>query len=257
MLIDSHCHLSLDAFNADRPAVLARARAAGVRAVIDVGTEPGGWERTLSLASQEPDVWAALGLHPNEVADAPASAMARLAELLPTARVVAIGETGLDYHWQRTPSDQQQAVLLAHLDLARQFHLPVIIHCRDAYADLLAVLARHGSGTRGVLHCFGGTVEQARQALDIGYVISVGGPVTFRNSGAVREVVADVPAGSLLLETDAPYLTPHPHRGRRNEPAQIAAIVQAVAAARGEDPTTTAAHTSAAAARLFRLTVPT
>jgi TatD DNase family protein len=253
MLIDSHCHLALPAFDADRPAVLARARAAGVTGLIDVGIGPGSWERTLALADAEPDIWAALGLHPNDVAGAPDDAPDDLARLLPSPRVVAVGETGLDYHWQRTPPERQRAALVAHLDLARRFGLPVIYHCRDAYDDLLDVLAAEGRDLAGVLHCFGGTLAQAHRALDLGLHLSVGGTVTFKSATAVREVVASLPPERLLLETDAPYLAPQPFRGQRNEPAHVATVAAGVAAARQEAVAATAAQTTAAAARLFRL----
>jgi TatD DNase family protein len=253
MLVDSHCHLGLPEYDADRPAVLARARAAGVRAMLDVGIGPGSWERTLALAAEEPDVWAALGLHPNDIAGAEAGAMARLESLLSAPRVVAVGETGLDYHWRRTPPAVQRATFEAHLALARARDLPVIVHCRDAYDDVLATLALAGGGTRGVLHCFGGTPAQAERAFALGYYISLAGPVTFKNAQAVRAIAALAPADRLLVETDSPYLTPHPHRGRRNEPAYVALVAAAVAAARGQPVEAVVDQTGRAAAALFGL----
>jgi TatD DNase family protein len=253
MLVDSHCHLALPDYDADRAAVLARARAAGVRAMIDVGIGPGSWERTLALAGREPDVWAALGLHPNDVAECGLDALDRLPPLLARPRVVAVGETGLDYHWQRTPPLLQRQAFVAQLALARSRDLPVVIHCRDAYDDLLAIIAAEGGGTRGVLHCFGGTAAQATRAFDLGYAISLGGPVTFKNAAGARAVAALAPADRLLLETDAPYLTPHPYRGRRNEPAHVALVAAAVAAARGTTVAAVIEQTGRAAAALFRL----
>lgn len=253
MLIDSHCHLALPDYDADRAAVLARARAAGVRAMIDIGIGPGSWERTLALAGREPDVWAALGLHPNDVTAFGLGALDHLPPLLARPRVVAVGETGLDYHWQRTPLPLQRQAFVAQLALARAHDLPVVIHCRDAYDDLLTLIAAEGSGTRGVLHCFGGTAAQATRALDLGYAISLGGPVTFKNAAGARAIAALVPADRLLLETDSPYLTPHPHRGRRNEPAYVALIATAVAAARGTTVAAVIEQTGRAAAALFRL----
>jgi TatD DNase family protein len=223
--------------------------------MVDVGIGPGSWERTLALAAAEPDVWAALALHPNDIADAEAGAMPRLESLLPSPRVVAVGETGLDYHWQRTPPATQRTAFEAHLALARARDLPVIVHCRDAYDDLLDVLATAGRGVRGVLHCFGGTPAQARRAFDLGYCISLAGPVTFKNAHTVRELAALAPADRLLIETDSPYLTPHPHRGQRNEPAHVALVAAAVAAARGQALEETVDQTGRAAAALFGLTL--
>ena len=253
MLVDSHCHLGLPDYDADRPEVLARARAAGVRAMIDIGIGPGSWERTLALAAQEPDVWASLGLHPNDIAEAEADAMARLAALLAEPRVVAVGETGLDYHWRRTSPTMQRATFEAHLALARAHDLPVIIHCRDAYDDVLVTLAQAGGGTRGVLHCFGGTPAQAERAFALGYSISLAGPVTFKNAQAVREIAALAPADRLLVETNSPYLTPHPHRGQRNEPAYVALVAAAVAAARSQTVEAVVDQSGRAAAALFGL----
>ena len=253
MLVDSHCHLALPEFDADRPAVLARAQAAGVRALVDVGIGPGSWERTLALAAAEPGVWAALGLHPNEAETADETTLSRLREVLAAPRVVAIGETGLDYHWQRATPAAQRALFVAHLALARELDLPVIVHCRDAYDDMLATLAGEGRGTRGVLHCFAGSVEQAARGVELGYLISLAGPVTFKNAAGLRAVAAAVPADRLLIETDSPYLAPHPHRGTRNEPARVALVAAAVAAARGAPVAEVIAQTGRNAAALFGL----
>lgn len=261
-LIDSHCHLALADFDADRAEVLARARRAGVVAVLDVGIGPGSWERTLALASHYPQttasapaIFAALGLHPNDLSGDDGQAMAQLTRLLSSQPVVAIGETGLDYHWRRTPPATQQALLQAHLELARRFDRPVIIHCREAYDDLLATLAKEGQGTRGVLHCFGGSLGHLEQALACGYAISLAGPVTFKKADDVRLIAAAVPADRLLIETDSPYLTPHPHRGQRNEPARVALVAAAVAAARGIAVEELIAQSGRNAAALFGLPI--
>lgn len=255
MLIDSHCHLALDAFDGDRAAVLDRAHAAGVTAMIDVGIGPGSWERTLALALAEPSVFAALGLHPNDVAEAAPDAMTRLAALLDAPRVVAVGETGLDYHWDRTPRAVQWTTFEAHLALGRARNLPVIVHCRDAYDDVLAVLAAAGAGARGVLHCFGGTPTQAERALVLGYHLSLAGPLTFKSAAGLRALAATAPRDRLLVETDSPYLTPHPYRGQRNEPARVALVAAAVAAAWAVPVAEAIAQTGRNTATLFRLPV--
>lgn len=251
-MIDSHCHLGLAEFDADRQAVLDRARAAGVTAIIDVGIGPDSWERTLTLAAQEPDVWPALGLHPNDVAEAGPGALSALAELVASEAVVAIGETGLDYHWQRSPREHQVAAFIAQLDIARRHSLPVIIHCRDAYDDMLAILAQHGQGTRGVVHCFGGTQQHAEQAMALGYRISVGGPLTYKNAAPLRSIIGAAPPEMVLIETDAPYLAPHPLRGQRNEPAHVIYVADALASVRGSDQASVRTETDHATHHLFR-----
>jgi TatD DNase family protein len=261
MLIDSHCHLALDAFDQDRPAVLARARQAGLTGLIDVGIDPASWQRSLALAAAHPRPTATapavvigLGLHPNEVAEpAHRTALAELAELLTRPGVVALGEIGLDYHWERAPHSLQRQRFIEQLALARHHDLPVIIHCRAAYDDLLALLAEAGAGTVGLLHCFGGSLAQLERALALGYSISLAGPITFKRADELRAIAAAVPADRLLIETDAPYLTPHPYRGQRNEPAHLALVATAVATARGLSTAVLGEQTARNTARLFRL----
>jgi TatD DNase family protein len=231
-LFDSHVHLDDEAFEADRDAMLDRARAAGVSGFVTIGTSLTSSRRAIALAEQHPDVHAAVAIHPHDASDATAEALDELATLARHPRVVAIGETGLDYYRDFAPRDAQACAFRAHLALARRLDLPVIVHNRDAHWDILRILEDEAL-PRAIMHCFSGSVEIARRCLDRGYYIGLGGPLTYRNARRVLEVAAFVPPDRLLLETDAPYLPPEPHRGRRNEPSHLPLIAQAAARARG------------------------
>lgn len=252
-LFDSHLHLDDDAFASDREVVLDRARAAGVQGFVTVGTSLESCRRALALAEQHADVFAAVAIHPHDAADATPDAMAALAALAKHPRVVAIGETGLDYYRDFAPREVQQQVFRAHLVLARDLGLPVIVHNRDAHADVLRILA-DVPPPGVVMHCFSGSLETARTCLDRGYYIGLGGPLTYRTARRAVEVAAFVPPDRLLLETDAPYLPPEPHRGRRNEPSYLPLIARAAARARGVAAGTVAEVTTANARALFGLT---
>ena len=255
-LVDTHLHLDFDAFNADRDAVVERAVAAGVTRMITIGISRETSRRAVALAEQYEAVYAAVGIHPNESAEWDETVKAELRELAAHPKVVAIGEIGLDYYWDRVPRERQQAVFRAQLDLAAELGLPVVIHDREAHADALRVVqgwvAEAAPGERrGVFHCFSGDEEMARQALDLGFFIGVDGPVTFKNARRLQALVAALPLERLLVETDAPFLTPHPHRGKRNEPAYVRLVVEKVAALHGVSPAEVARTTTQNAVRLF------
>lgn len=252
-LFDSHVHLDDEAFDADRDGVLRRARAAGVGGLVTVGTSVESSRRAVALAEAHPDVYAAVAVHPHDAAAVSAEALATLALLARHPRVVAIGETGLDFYRDFAPREAQERAFRAHLALARASGLPVIVHCRDAYAEVLRVLAEE-EPARVVMHCFSSSLEVARRCLDRGYYLGFGGPLTYRNARRALEVVAYVPPDRFLLETDAPYLPPEPHRGRRNEPAYLPLVARAAAAARGVAPGTVAEVASANAREAFGLT---
>ena len=252
-LVDSHCHLNAPQFDADRPAVIERAGATGVRLMLDVGTEPIEWERSLALAQTEPSVRCVLGLHPNSTDLWGPGVSDHLTRLLASPLVAAVGETGLDFYRLGASPEQQRAVFVEHLALARRLTLPVVIHAREAYDDILTVLTEHGQETTGVLHSFAGTVEHALRAVALGYSIGISGPVTYRSGANVREAATAAPLDRLLIETDSPYLPPQPHRGKRNESAHVALIAAAVAEARGMAVEDLARATSENAARLFGL----
>ncbi len=258
MLIDTHAHLDYEDFAADFAAVLERARAAGVERIITIGTSVASSQRAVALAGRHSMVYAVVGIHPTTVDEAAGDHEA-LREIAASPRVVAIGETGLDYH--RLPADPSEAAgvkfrqaesFRRQLDLAADLGLNVVIHQRDAWDDTLAVLEAYTRRVRGVFHCFGGTPAQAAQVLALGHLVSFTGIVTFKNGASVRETAASVPADRFMVETDCPYLAPVPFRGKRCEPAHTRETAAVVAQARGETLETVAAQTTANAERFFR-----
>ncbi len=253
-LFDTHLHLDDDAFASDAEAVLARARAAGVLGFVTVGTSLPSCHRAVALADRHPDVHAAVAIHPHNAADATPEALDELAALARHPRVVAIGETGLDYYRNFAPREAQMSAFRAHLRLAHERDLPVIVHNRNAAAEVMRVLDEAAS-PRVIMHCFSGSLELAGTCLDRGYFLGLGGPVTYRNARAV-DVARFVPPDRLLLETDAPYLPPEPHRGRRNEPAYLPLIAWAIAHARGVSAGTVGELTTVNARTIFRLARP-
>ena len=252
-LVDSHCHLDDDQFAADRDAAIERARAAGVERMVAIGTGggPPDLEAGLRLARQYPFIYATVGVHPHDAAKATPETFARLAALAREA--VAIGEIGLDYHYDFSPRDVQRRVFVEQLTLAARSRKPIVIHTREAWDDTLALIREHGLPFGGIMHCFTGGPTEARQALELGFYLSFGGIVTFPKADAVREAVALTPEDRLLIETDAPYLAPVPHRGKRNEPAFIVETVRRLAEARAVTPEHIAAVTTGNFERLFGL----
>jgi TatD DNase family protein len=241
-LVDSHCHLDDAQFDIDRAAVIERARAAGVKYMLAIGAEP-----ALQLAESHPFVFASVGIHPNESATP-----YDIERFAGHPKVKAIGEIGLDYHWG-VPKETQMPVFLRQLAIAATAHLPIVIHTRDAWRDTLDVLRAHWKGMPCVVHCFTGSAEQARECLDLGFYLALGGVATFPKSSELREVARIIPADRLLLETDAPYLAPAPKRGKRNEPAFVEYTAQVIADARGVPVDDLAAETTANFERLFSI----
>jgi TatD DNase family protein len=254
-MIDSHCHLDDGYFAAGRNEVLGRARAAGVTAFVcvGVGRGTGAAEDAVALAAAEPDVFAAVGVHPHDAATTTEDDWMALDRLTRAARVVGVGETGLDYHYEHSPRDVQQRSYRRSIALARAINLPVISHVRDAHADAADILAEEAPPAGGVIHCFTGGVAEARAYLDLGHHLSFSGILTFKNAGNVREAAAFAPLERILVETDAPYLAPIPHRGARNEPAFMVETLAALAALRGLPPAEIDRATSENTRRLFRL----
>ncbi len=257
-LVDTHAHLDFPQFAGEEEEVLRRAAAAGVAAVVAVGTTVAASRRAVELAAGLDGtagvrVHAAAGIHPHETEALPEEAWAELEEVARHPRVVALGETGLDYHYDRPPRAAQEEAFRRHLDLARRLGLPVIVHAREAYADVYRVLREEGVPAGGVMHCFAGEEAEAAAALELGLFVSFAGPVTFKNAERLRRVAAAVPPAGLLVETDCPFLSPHPFRGQRNEPARVRLVVEALAEVHGLAPEELAELTAANAARLFRL----
>jgi TatD DNase family protein len=249
--IDTHAHLEMGAFDGDREAVLARAVQAGLAAIVTVGTTIPDCEKAVALARKHPLVYAAVGIHPHEVKDADAGAYERIRRFSQETKVVAIGEIGLDFFYDHSPRDVQIRRFREQLDLAEEVGLPVIIHDREAHAETLAILRERKGRLRGVLHCFSGDAAMARECLALGYLLSVAGPVTYPKANALREVARGIPADRLLVETDAPYLAPQTHRGKRNEPAYVVETAGRLAEIRGLPAGELIRQTAANARRLF------
>jgi TatD DNase family protein len=254
-LIDTHAHLDSEDYEDDFGDVLERARQAGLVSIVSVGIEPSDWERTLEISRLCSFVYPVLGIHPNSADQTNTHMLADLEALCKqeSPRVVGIGETGLDYYREYVPHDVQRESFRAHLDLARELDLPVVIHNRDAHADVLEILRKDGQGTRGVMHSFSGDLDFMRACLDLDYMISISGPVTFKKATDKHEVAAAAPLDMLLVETDCPYLTPEPYRGRRNEPAYVNYTARAIANIRNMAYKDLASATTENARRLFRL----
>jgi TatD DNase family protein len=253
MLIDSHCHLDFPDFVEERDAVVARARPAGVQRMITISTKIDQFPSISALAEAYPDVFCTVGDHPEYADEGAEATLDRLVELAQHPKCVGIGETGLDYHHDRTPRDKADRVFRTHIAAARQTGLPVVIHARDADADVAAILKDEmGKGPfKGLLHCFTSSLMLAETALSLGLYISFSGVLTFKKSDELREIACAVPLDRLLVETDAPFLAPVPHRGRRNEPAFVAATAEVLAGLKGLTADRLAAETSANALRLF------
>jgi TatD DNase family protein len=235
-MIDSHCHLDADNFANDLPTVLQRARAAGVERMICVGSgrDVGSARSSVALAARESDVYATVGVHPHDVAHMTEPDWVALADLALRPRVVGVGETGLDYHYDHSPREAQRAAFRRFVLLARQVRRPVISHVRDAHADAAAILRdERAADVGGVIHCFTGNVNDARAYLELGHYLSFSGILTFKNADDIRAAARFAPLDRLLVETDAPYLAPIPYRGQRNEPAYVARTLEALALLRG------------------------
>jgi TatD DNase family protein len=256
-LIDSHAHLDFEDFAGDLDGVMARARTAGVRRVVTIGLwrKDGDFGNALELATRWPGFFSATaGVHPHECARVSEADWAGAAALAADPRVVGVGETGLDYHYDLSPRDVQQASFRRSIRLAHQVGKPLVIHVREAEADCLRVLREEGlPAAGGVIHCFTGDAGAARNYLDLGLQISVAGIITFKTAEPIREAVKLVPDDRLLIETDAPFLAPIPFRGKRNEPAHVRLVAEKVAEVRGQPLTRVAEFTSENAARLFKL----
>ena len=254
-LVDTHAHLDQEEFDDDREAMIQRAHAAGVVSIIAIGVTAPSSAAVVELSAENPGVFAAVGIQPNYAAQAKPGDWEQIVTLAARPKVVAIGETGLDRHWDYTPFDVQQDYFDRHLRLAQARGLPFVVHTRESDADVLAML--HEAGRRGplagVMHSFTGSADTAAECVALGLYISFAGMVTFKKSDALRAVAASIPADRILVETDSPYFAPHPMRGKRNEPANIVHTAACLAAARGQSDTEFAAQATANARRLFRL----
>jgi TatD DNase family protein len=253
MFVDSHCHLNYKGLVEDQAAVLERARAAGVGAMLNISTRAAEWDDVIGVAERESDVWASVGVHPHDADTHEDVEVQTLVERARHPRVVAIGESGLDFYYDRSDRDRQRASFRSHIAAARETGLPIIVHTRDAEEDTYAILAEEmGKGAfTGVIHCFTASADFAHKALDLGLYISISGIVTFKNAKDLQETARAIPAERLLIETDSPFLAPVPHRGRPCEPAFVADTARFLAGLRGETVEALAATTTANFYALF------
>ncbi len=256
-LVDSHAHLDFPQFDADRGEVLDRARLAGVSLVLAIGSGPGPEKLDAALPFAELHDWiyATVGIHPHEAKLAEEAHFERLELLARNRRVIAWGEVGLDYHYDHSPRDVQQRVFRRQLEQARAAKLPLVIHCREAWPQCLAILDEdwRGGGLGGVLHCFSGDLAEAKKGIEMGFLVSFAGNLTYPKAQHLREVARELPLDRLLVETDAPFLAPQPHRGKRNEPAYVVEVARTLASVRDLAPDEVGAVTAANFRRFFRL----
>lgn len=252
--VDTHCHLDWSAFDVDRDEVIRRALEAGVTRMVTIGVDVASSRRAIELAERYAGVYASIGVHPNDAADFSHDTLNELRELAAHPNVVAIGEVGLDNYWRTIAPDAQRRAFEAQLELAAELGKPVIVHSRDAAEDVLGTLERHIARNpqhAGILHAFSGDRDAARRAYGIGFLIGIGGPVTYKKADELREVVRTAPPDRFVLETDAPFLAPVPYRGQRNEPARVTLIAEHAARLRQAPVQDLARHTTSNAARLF------
>jgi TatD DNase family protein len=263
MFIDSHAHLEMEKFDADRDDVLARAQASGIDRILHIGsgTGPGSLDCAIKMAEKHSWIYASIGIHPHEAVQATEKDFEELDRLAKHTRVIAWGEIGLDYFYDHSPRDVQRQVFLRQMEQARAAELPIIIHCRpsdnseNAWDDCLDLIRRHWapSGLGGILHCFTGTLDHSRQALDMGFLISFAGNVTFPKAQQIRDVAKQMPLDRILIETDSPFLAPVPYRGKRNEPAFVLEVARQIGELRGLSREEVGRQTSANFYNFFKL----
>jgi TatD DNase family protein len=259
-LVDSHAHIDFPQFADDREAMLERARAAGVSTLLAIGTGPGPekLDSALPYADRYDWIYASVGIHPHEAKQVTPQHLEELAMLAKHPKVIAWGEIGLDYFYDHSPRDVQHQVFRDQMALARDAKLPIVIHCRDAWPDCLALIEEvwRPTGIGGILHCFTGTIPEARRGLDAGFMISFAGNSTYPKTQHIRDVAKEVPLDRILIETDSPFLAPQPYRGKRNEPAYVAEVARTLANVRSLSPEELAASTAANFRRFFHLVRP-
>ena len=233
VIFDTHAHYDDEQFDTDREELLNSMASQGVGTIVNASATPDGWNTVVELTEKYPFVYGMIGVHPDEVGKMNTEQFTRMRELLKHPKMVAVGEIGLDYHWMIESEERQKEWFVKQLDLARELELPVNIHSRDATEDTLNIMKEHAKGLNGIIHCFSGSREIAEEYVKLGFLIGVGGVVTFKNGKKLRRVVERVPLSSLVLETDCPYLAPEPNRGKRNNSAYIRYVAEAVAHIKG------------------------
>jgi TatD DNase family protein len=257
ILVDTHAHLDIKDFDGDRGDVLGRAALNGVAAIVNASFDLESSRRSVAMAGRYRGLYAIVGIHPHDADEAPEGYLEELRVLARNPAVVALGEMGLDYYRDLSPRAVQQKVFREQLALARELNMPAVIHDRDAHGDVMNILRRDGVPRRGgIMHCYSGSWEMARECIKMGFYISVAGPVTFPNASRLKDIAARLPLDRILVETDCPYLTPQAHRGKRNEPAYVRYVAEEIARLRGMPPEEFARAASANAAAIFGVAVP-
>ncbi|RUL49160.1 MULTISPECIES: TatD family hydrolase [Lysinibacillus] len=254
MFIDTHVHLNADQYEEDLQQVIERALAAKVEKMVVVGFDRKTIEKAMELADAYEFIYAVIGWHPVDAIDCTEEDLQWIEQLAIHPKVVAIGETGLDYYWDKSPKDIQQELFRKQIHLAQKLQLPIVIHNRDATGDVVKILREENAASvGGVMHCFGGSVETARECIDMNFMISLGGPVTFKNARMPKEVAKEIPLEYLMIETDAPYLAPHPYRGKRNEPSYVPLVAEEIARQKELTVEEVAKATTSNAIKFFKL----
>lgn len=233
MIFDTHAHYDDGQFDEDREDVLLTMQAGGVGTIVDASAMVNSWERVLELTQKYPFVYGMIGVHPDEVGDLNEDNFARMEQLLQKEKIVAVGEIGLDYYWDKESRDLQEAWFVSQLELARKWNLPVNIHSREAAADTMQIMKEHARGIPAIIHCYSYSKEMAEEYVRMGYLIGVGGVVTFKNAKRLKEIVKEIPLSHIVLETDCPYLAPEPNRGKRNSSLNLPYVAQAIAELKG------------------------
>ncbi|MDA1478231.1 TatD family hydrolase [Bacillus changyiensis] len=254
MLFDTHAHLNAEQYHEDLKEVIARAREEKVEHIVVVGFDRPTINRAMELIEEYEFIYAAIGWHPVDAIDLTDEDLSWIKELSSHEKVVALGEMGLDYHWDKSPKDVQKEVFRKQIALAKQVNLPIVIHNRDATEDVITILREEGAEqVGGIMHCFTGSAEIAKECIDMNFYISFGGPITFKNAKKPKEVAKQIPIDRVLIETDCPYLTPHPFRGKRNEPSYVKFVAEQIAELKGLTYEEVAAKTTENAKKLFNM----
>lgn len=253
MIFETHAHYDDEQFDTDRRELLLSMRDGGVGNIVNVSASYESCERVVQMVQEYPFMYAAVGVHPDEVGALNEETFARMKELFAKPKVVAVGEIGLDYYWDNEAHDLQKKWFIRQLELARELELPVLIHSREAAADTMEIMKEYGHGLNGVIHCYSYSKEMAREYVDMGYYIGVGGVVTFKNARKLKETVEEIPLSSILLETDCPYLAPEPNRGKRNSSLNLIYVAERIAEIKGVTCEEVIAQTEANARKMYRL----
>ena len=253
MIFDTHAHYDDRQFEEDREELLGSMPENGVELIVDAGSDIASWDKIEKLTDRYPFVYGAIGVHPDEVGELDEEKMQRMEKLLSGEKMVAVGEIGLDYYWDKEKRDLQKKWFIRQLELARQLDLPVIIHSREAAADTMEIMKQHAKGLDGVIHCFSYSLEQAKEYVKMGFYLGIGGVVTFKIAKKLKEVVQEIPLEALVLETDSPYLAPVPHRGKRNNSQNLVYVAEEIAALKGVSYEEVVRQTTENAKKLYRL----